>query len=338
MVTPILRFDVTTGDWVAFPVGRADRPVGFASVPSIRPTTAYDDNCPFCAGQEMNTPEAVDIEPDPDAPDQWSVRAFANRYPALAPDAPMERQNHGELFRAMGGRGAHEVVVESRHHSRPLALQPVDQVLRLVRLLHRRARALSADTSLEVVQIFKNHGRSAGSSLPHPHFQILAAPVVPRQIRTRYAVAAEYYHAHGESLYSALLRAELDDGSRVVLENEHYVAFAPFASRVPYETWIVPRAPSPAFGLAQANTLPGLAEVMHGLLYRLHVALDDSAYNLTVNGAPRRHVDEPDFIWHMEILPRVSAIAGFEFATGMAINSVLPEAAAEQLRQAVADT
>ena len=335
-MNPSLRFDVTTGDWVAFPVGRADRPSGFACAPSVRPTTAYDGNCPFCPGQEEKTPEAVDIEPDPEVPELWSVRAFANRYPALAPGVPTQRQDHGELFREMGGRGAHEVVVESPHHSRPLGLQPVEQLLRLVRLLHRRARALALDPTLEVVQIFKNHGRSAGSSLPHPHFQILAAPVVPRQIRTRYAVAAEYYHARGDSLYSALLRAELEDGSRIVLENEHYVAFAPFASRVPYETWIVPRLPSPSFGLAPAHTLPGLAEVMHGLLYRLHVALDDSAYNLTINGAPRRHVDEPDFVWHVEILPRVSAIAGFEFATGMAINTVLPEFAAERLRQAVA--
>ncbi len=335
MDLPTLRFDVTTGDWVAYPVGRAVRPNGFMSTPSVRPHAIRDPECPFCPGQEARTPAVVDVETDPEAPQTWSVRAFPNRFPALVPNASSVRQNHGTLFREMGGRGVHEVVVESPHHSQSLGLQPAEQVHRLLKLLHRRDCALSADPSLEVVQIFKNHGRRAGSSMPHPHFQILGAPVVPRQIRTKYAVAAEHYHANGESLYKALWNAELEDGRRVVLANDHYVAFAPFASRVPYETWIVPKAEAPAFGMADPETLGSLAKVLKGVLERIHLVLEDPPYNLTINSAPRRHVDEPDFVWHVEILPRFSAIAGFEFATGMAINIVLPEVAAERLRDAL---
>jgi UDPglucose--hexose-1-phosphate uridylyltransferase len=210
-------------------------------------------------------------------------------------------------------------------------------VLALLRVLHRRHRALVADPSLEVVQIFENRGARAGSSLPHPHFQVLAAPVVPRQVRTKYSMAAEYYHAHGTSLYTDLCRAELEAGERIVLRNADFVAFAPFASRVPYETWIVPLSPAPTFDLADPATLPALAETLRELLLRLHYALGDSAYNLTFFGAPRRHADEPDFVWHIEVLPRLAIAAGFELATGMAINSVLPEEAAQALRSVELD-
>jgi UDPglucose--hexose-1-phosphate uridylyltransferase len=232
----------------------------------------------------------------------------------------------------MGGRGVHEVVVESREHSRPLGLQPTDQVLRVLSVLKRRATILEADTELELVQIFKNHGRRAGSSLPHPHLQILGTPIVPRQIRTKVAVAAEHYHRTGNSVYEDLRGAELDDGSRVITQNDAFVAFAPFASRTPYEVWILPTHSTPTYGLSDPASLPSLAETLRSVLYRLHVALDDAPYNLTFNAAPRRHADEPDFVWHIEVHPRISALAGFELATGMAINPVLPENAATRLR------
>jgi UDPglucose--hexose-1-phosphate uridylyltransferase len=330
-----LRFDVTTGDWVAFSDLRAKRPDGFGKrtpEPDPTPVAGYDASCPFCPGNESMVPEATDVEPDPHDPARWSVRVCGNKYPVLTPSASTARRLSGPFFREMDGHGRHELLVESPDHARTLARQPLEHVQRLLRVLHRRARALAADPTLEVVQLFKNHKSFAGSSMPHPHFQILATPVVPRQIRIKYQVAADYYNVNGASVYSELCRAELEAAVRVVNANAEFVAFAPFASRTPYETWIVPRRPASTFENAAPETLAPLAELLHDVLGRLEGVLDDPPYNLVINSAPRRHADEPDFVWHIEVLPRLVTAAGFELGTGMAINTVLPEAAAAALR------
>ncbi len=333
MLETALRFDVTTDDWVVFASGRAARPIEHPTRSEAPPPSVPDRACPFCPGNEASTPPAIDVEPDPRDPERWAVRVFPNKFPALRPDASRARDRSQPLFRQMGGWGVHEVVVCSPDHGWSLARLPVEQVTAILRVLHRRHRVLGADPELEVVQIFENHGARAGSSLSHPHLQIIAAPVVPRLIRLKYQVAAEYYHAQGVSLYEDLCQAELDAQSRVILDTPEFVAFAPYASRIPYETWIVPREPKPSFGLAEPRSLPALARTLRELLQRLQVALGDPAYNLTFFGAPRRHSDEPDFGWHIAVLPRLEIAAGFEFATGMAINSVLPEVAAEVLRR-----
>lgn len=330
-----LRFDVTTGDWVAFSSLRSQRPDGFHANPArsaARPS--HEPSCPFCPGNEASTPEATDLEPDPHDPSRWSVRTFANKYPVLEPSVSTERRLVGPLFREMDGHGRHEVLIESPDHARPLAEQSVEHLHRLLRVLHRRSRALASDPSLEVVQIFKNHGSRAGSSMPHPHFQLLATPIVPRQIRIKYQMAAEYYNVTGRSVYAELCRAELESGARVVSANAEFVAFAPFASRTAFEIWILPRRPASTFDHAEPATLAALPEILLDVLGRLSRTLDDPPYNLVVNSAPRRHADEPDFVWHIELLPRLTTVAGFEIGTGMAINSVLPETAAEALRAA----
>ena len=337
MLETALRFDVTTRDWVVFATGRSRRPIEHPRRSEAPPPSVPDRACPFCPGNEANTPPAIDVEPDPADPERWLVRVFPNKFPALRPDASRTRERTQPLFRQMGGRGAHEVVVCSPDHAWSLARLPEAHVTAILRVLQRRYRALGADPELEVVQIFENHGARAGSSLSHPHLQIIAAPVVPRLIRLKYEVAEEYYHAQGVSLYADLCQAELDAKSRVILETPEFVAFAPFASRIPYETWIVPREAKATFGLAESHSLPALARTLRELLQRLQVALGDPAYNLTFFGAPRRHSDEPDFGWHIEVLPRLEIAAGFELATGMAINSVLPEFAAEALRRVEVD-
>ncbi|HWA77418.1 MAG TPA: galactose-1-phosphate uridylyltransferase [Polyangiaceae bacterium] len=328
-----LRFDVTSGDWVAFSDLRAKRPHTFQKrTPESLAPPHFEPNCPFCPGNEGQTPEATDLELDPEQPSRWSVRVCANKYPVLDPTASTNRRLIGPLFREMDGHGRHELLVESPDHGCSLANQPLAQVERVIRVLHRRALALSSDASLEVVQIFKNHGSFAGSSMPHPHFQIISTPVVPRQVRIKYQMAAEYYNTTGTSVYSELCRAELEAGVRVVSANDEFVAFAPFASRTPYETWIVPRRASSTFENAAPETLAALPATLSDVLKRISRTLDDPPYNLVIHSAPRRHADEPDFVWHIEILPRLATAAGFELATGMAINTVLPELAAEALR------
>lgn len=333
---PVLRYDVTTGDWIALASARAARPdrtnVRRRSEPA--PPVSHDPLCAFCIGNEALTPPTLDHEPDPADPSRWSTRVFENKYPALRGDAHTERRLLGPLFREMDGHGRHEVLVESPDHGRSLADQPGEQVVRVLELLHRRSVTLARDPRLEVVQIFKNSGASAGSSMPHPHFQLIATPVVPRQIRIKFATAADHYQVTGSSVYVELCRAELEAQIRIVASNEAYVAFTPFASRTPYETWILPRQPAPAFDLADRASFPALAGLLLDVLQRLRAVVDDPPFNLVINSAPRRHADEPDFVWHIELLPRLTQTAGFELATGMAINPVEPELAAERLRAA----
>jgi UDPglucose--hexose-1-phosphate uridylyltransferase len=234
----------------------------------------------------------------------------------------------------MDGYGRHEVVVESPYHSRALSEHSVEHVARLFRVLHRRAATLYRDAGLEVVQIFKNHGSSAGSSMRHPNFQIVGTPIVPRQMRIKYQTAAEYYQITGSSVYADLTRAELAAQARVIAENEEFVVFAPYASRAPFEMWMVPLRLASTFESADPSTLTALAELLVNVLGKLSRALDNPPFNLLLNSAPRRHADEPDFVWHIEIVPRLATAAGLELSTGMAINSVFPEVAAELLRSA----
>lgn len=338
-MNPSLRFDVTTGDWVVLAGDRAARPDQRSAKAAAKPPSPpdYEPGCPFCLGNESQLAAIVDEEPDPADPTRWSVRLVENKYPALRSNLAPERRVHGPLFRELAGHGRHEVLIESPHHGLSLAQQPPEQIQRVLSVLHRRCQALASDRRLEVVQIFKNSGAAAGSSQAHSHFQLIATPVVPRQVRIKFQTAAEHYQVTGNSIYVELCRAELEAGSRLIAVNDDYVAFSPYASRTPYETWILPRNPAPTFDLAAASTLPALASLLGDVLRRVRSALDDPPYNIVVNSAPRRHADEPDFVWHVELIPRLNQAAGFELATGMPINEVPPELAAQTLRDARVD-
>src|SRR4029079_12178779 len=174
----LLRYDVTTGDWIVLASSRAARPdrTGLRRRSMPAPRALHDPDCPFCVGNEDKTPPTIDAEPDPADGSRWSVRLIENKFPALSSDAHTERRLTGPLFREMDGHGRHEVLIESPDHGRAFGEQPVEQVVRVLEVLHRRAAALARDPRLEVVQIFKNSGSAAGSSIPHPHFQIIATP------------------------------------------------------------------------------------------------------------------------------------------------------------------
>ena len=331
----LLRYDLTSNDWVIFAPSRARRPHELKR--PAGPTTAalpYDASCPFCPGNERITPPeifALRGNAPPNTPG-WRVRVIPNKFPALRIEEDLRRLEDGPLFHYMGGCGAHEVIIESPDHSTVLAHQPVEQIDSVLRTMQIRSNDLMRDSRFQTIVLFKNHGEGAGTSLQHPHCQLIATPVVPRMTRAKHRIATDYFDQTGRCLYCVLLREELAGGKRIIAENDHYAAFMPYASHVPFETWVLPKLHHPSFGLVDAALLRPLAQILKTLLLKLYVGLENPDFNLTVNTVPRGDEDKEYFLWHVQILPRLTTPAGFELGSGMSINTVLPEDAAEFLR------
>lgn len=330
---PELRYDYTTGDWVIFAPLRQLRPHAVPAPAAAEGRAESELTCPFCPGNELMTPHEIDaIRGDSEGKSAWRVRVIPNKFPALQIEEDNRRHQHGTVFQRMGGCGAHEVVIESPDHHTFLASQPVEQVESLIEILHRRYVDLLRDSRFQSVVIFKNHGLRAGTSLRHPHWQIIATAVVPRMLRLQYAEAEQFLNRTGNSLYEVILSDELEAGSRITAKNQEFVAFLPYAGHLPFETWIMPRRPQSSFGLLEPAQVRPLAQILRFVLMRLYVSLDNPDFNLTVDTACRGDEDQQSFYWHIRILPRMSTAAGFEMGSGMSINTVLPEDAASFLR------
>jgi UDPglucose--hexose-1-phosphate uridylyltransferase len=331
-----LRLDLTTNDWVIFSPERAKRVTDFKKAcPPSTVLSTEGQRCPFCPGNESLTGAEIYALRQGTAPNSpgWKVRVVPNRFPALRIEEEPRRTEDGPFFRYLGGCGAHEVIIESPDHNSVLCQLPVEQIETVLRTLQLRFNDLMRDERFQTIVIFKNHGEGAGTSLRHPHWQLIATPVVPRLLRLKLAVATDYFDMAGSCLYCQLLAEELAAKDRVVLENRHYAAIIPFASHVPFETWIFPKVHQASFGSVDAGQLRPLAELLRDVLWRLHVGLDNPDFNLTINTVPRGDEDKKYFLWHVQIVPRLTTPAGFELGSGMSVNAVLPEEAAAFLRQ-----
>jgi UDPglucose--hexose-1-phosphate uridylyltransferase len=327
-----LRQDPTTTEWVILAPGRAIRPRSDRAGPrEVLPTV--DPACPFCPGNEDRTPpETLRLS----GGSGWQIRVFPNLYPALQPGGNTERR--GETgTREMDGVGFHEVLVESARHDDRMDEMRVDDLGRVLQTWRDRYAALRVDPAVREVIVFKNFGTGAGTSLVHPHSQILATPVFTPDSLRRYEVATRYFDDTGRCVYADLLDRERELGTRVVAQAEDFVALAPFAARVPFETWVAPTAHESSFPALDDARIPSLATMLREVLGALRRAAGDPDYNLVLYSAPAHEASKPFFQWHFRLLPRMSTPAGFELATGMAINTLAPEEAAAMLREALAE-
>ena len=333
---PELRRDVVSGRWVIIATERASRPTDFAR--GREPLVAADrDRCPFCPGREDQTPPeiyAVRTAGPRDGPG-WRVRGVPNRYPALRIEGELQAEG-GPLFERMDAVGAHEVIVETPEHDTHLGLLPGDQVVEVLRAYRERYVDLDQDPRFQYATLFRNHGRTAGASLAHPHSQLIALPVIPRRAEEELEVARRYFVEHARCLYCDVVSAELQRGERVVYENDVFLAYEPYASRFPFETWILPKFHQASFGRLEDEELQELADALRATLYKLHAALDNPPYNFIVHSAPYVPLPEHLYHWHIEIMPRLTSVAGFEWGTGFYINVISPEQAAAFLREAPA--
>ncbi|MGD9854906.1 MAG: galactose-1-phosphate uridylyltransferase [Planctomycetaceae bacterium] len=332
---PQLRFDLTTADWVVFAPLRSLRPRSKSTDPAAAPpaSAVTSATCPFCPGNEGMTPREIDaIRVSSGQSSDWQVRVVPNKFPALQIEEDNRRVSDGDVFQQMGGCGAHEVVIESPDHNLFLGSQPTEQVSRVLAVLYRRYHDLMRDRRFQSIIVFKNHGVGAGTSLQHPHWQIIATPVVPRMLRLKHNEAAAYFDRTGRCLYEVLLEQELRRNERVVATNDEFAAVMPFAAHLPFETWILPRRQQASFDLLRDEQIAPLAGILKEVLLKLYVGLENPDFNLTIDTASRGDENEQFFCWHIRILPRLTTAAGFELGSGMSINTVLPEEAAQFLR------
>lgn len=330
MAVSTLRQDPTTRQWVILAPRRGERPHQPA-VAAHPPQPERDPSCPFCPGNEEQTPPEI-LRLPPEGPD-WRVRVVPNLYGALGEDGP-PRRSGSPMFREMPGVGSHEVVIESSRHDARLDEMSEEEVAEVVWVWRERYRALIARPEIRAVVVFKNFGPLAGTSLLHPHSQIVATPVyLPRLLR-RLDVATRYFDDNGVCVYDDLLAAEREVRLRVVDECGGFVSFEPFASGSPYETWILPTFHQGSFGDLADEEVDDLACILIRTLTLIRRACGDPDYNLVLYSAPTNgHTDEV-FHWHIKIIPKLSTPAGFEIGSAMSINTVPPEEAAERLRAA----
>lgn len=327
----VIRQDPTTKEWVIIATERGKRPHDFERRDPPAAAKEREPSCPFCPGNEEKTPSELERIEHPEQKG-WAVRVIANKFPALRREGDLLRKEPGPLFREMEGVGYHEVLIETPLHNRIIPLMRPIEVERILQMYQARYREVREDPRVKYIIIFKNHGETAGTSLEHPHSQLVATPVPPMLLRRKFDVAIGHYDDTGRCLYQDLVDAEMGAKVRVVVETDRFVVFHPYASRVPFETWIAPKQHESSFGNIAAEDLPELAAVLQRTLAGLHRALGNPDFNYIIHSAPAGDENKAYYLWHLQILPRLATIAGFELGSGIYITTMLPEESAAFLR------
>lgn len=321
-----LRQDIVTGDWVVIATGRAKRPHEFAQFERIN---SHETDDPFLDPEQSGQEKDVLIYRRADG--DWSLRVFPNKFPAFTRGRVAKEIGEGPYF-AMTGVGYHEVIVTKDPH-KSLALLDVWQGAEVFDAFQDRYLALMNKKSVNYIQIFHNHGKEAGASIAHPHSQLLAIPVVSPYIDLELRGVEQYYRSNKQAVYSVVAEFESTWKKRVVYENEHFIAYCPYASRVAFEICVVGKRKNPYFERITEEEKFALAEVMQKALFALYQGLSDPPYNFYIHTAPCDGKEYPQYQWHIEILPHTAVWGGFEFSTGIEISTIQPERAAEYLRE-----
>jgi len=330
-----LRQDPTTKAWVILAPERAKRPQPKAKLKRVDDLPNWDASCPFCPGNETQTPDEVFRLPLAAQSSAWEVRVVPNRFAALTPGEDITRRDDGHFFHKMQGFGIHEVIIESPSHNTPMALMTYEQVEKVLIAYLERYNDLKKDRRLKFITIFKNQGWASGTSLVHPHSQLVATPIMAIYYHRTFDVAHDYYADMGGCLYCDLLAEELEKKERIIAETKEFVVLHPYASRASYETWIIPKRHYASFGLYPDMYLAELARVLKDTLLCLYRELDDPAFNYMIDTSTTEDEEDPYYHWHIRIVPRLTLIAGFELGSGIYINASLPEQTATSMRACV---
>ncbi|MBN2010324.1 galactose-1-phosphate uridylyltransferase [candidate division KSB1 bacterium] len=327
---PELRKDPIIGRWVIISTERSKRPTDW----NVDEEKKKGGFCPFCPGNEDKTPpEVYAIRSDNSAANTqgWKVRVVSNKFPALQVEGELNRRGEG-IFDLMNGIGAHEVIIETPDHFLDLADLPVPQIREIFWAVRERMIDLSKDERFKYILAFKNNGVSAGASLEHSHTQLIATPIVPKRVLEEIQGVRQYYQYKERCIFCDVIRQELQTEKRLVVNHREYIAIEPFAARFPFETWLLPKYHNHRFEDMTYDDALELATIVKDVLKRLNKALETPPYNFIIHTSPLLDQESPEYHWHLEIIPKLTKVAGFEWGSGFYINPTPPEIAAETLR------
>ena len=324
------RQNLATKEWVILAPERAKRPKDFHRPDDQRAELpSHSKTCPFCVGNEDRTEQPVLSMPSGDKP---QVRVVPNKFAALSPKSTVTRKRDGWFLKA-DGFGIAEVVIEHPRHNLSPALMTDAEVANIFRAYRVRQIAINEQPRINLVTIFRNHGQRAGTSLDHPHSQIIATPIVPPHVRYPLERAVMHFDQYGTCVFCDMVAEELDQATRLIEETPNFVAYCPFAARSPFECRVYPKRHMPSFFLTPDTEIVELAALVRRLLARLYHGLGNPDYNYIIRSSPVGDHDTRHLHWYMVVIPKVSTPAGFEMGSGIYINTMPPETAAEYLRE-----
>ncbi len=337
-----LRHDPVQKRWVIIAKERGQRPIEFKEE---KEKPIDPKQCPFCEGNESKTPPEIMAIRDPNSTPNgpgWKLRVIPNKFPALTIEGELGRRGFG-VFDMMNGIGAHEVIIETQKHNLHMGEMPLDHLLLVTTVYRERIKDLYKDKRFRYVLIFKNYGAQSGASIAHPHTQLIATPITPRTIAEELDSCKEHYLAKERCLFCDIINQELALEERIAYQNRHFIVICPFASRFPFECWVLPKVHSHDYTETPDDILRYFVDALQKTLWALKESLDDPPYNFLLHTAPSTtpRPGKPtywstlpyDYHWHIEIIPRLVRVAGFEWGTGFYINPVSPELAAESIRK-----
>ncbi|RMG04406.1 MAG: galactose-1-phosphate uridylyltransferase [Nitrospirae bacterium] len=329
---PELRKDPVIGRWVIISIERGKRPSDFASPSQKRKISGF---CPFCEGNEYTTPPEITAirkeGTEPNGPG-WELRVVPNKFPALQSEGELEKTGEG-IFDKMNGVGAHEVIIETPDHMSSLATMPPERVEAVLKTYFDRINALRGDERVRYVLVFKNEGEAAGASLEHTHSQLIALPIVPKIVKEEVQSSKTYFDMKERCIFCDIILQEREDGSRVIFENDEFIALSPYAPRAPFETWILPKRHFSSYQPVNGG-FRELSQILQRVLKQMDILLDVPPYNFMIHTSPFNESDNEYYHWHIELMPKLTKIAGFEWGSGFYINPTPPEVAAEYMRKA----
>lgn len=292
--------------------------------------------CPFCYGNEDKTPPEIlafrDEGTEANTPG-WKVRVVPNKFPALMIEGDLNPTGIG-LFDMMNGVGAHEVIIENPSHEWSISEYSPEEAKWVIEAYRHRTLDLKKDGRLEYIFIFKNHGMKAGASLEHSHSQLIALPGVPIRVEEEMTGARHHFDYKERCIFCDIIRQEQDFEKRVIMENDDFLSFAPFVPRFPFETWILPKRHGCHFFEIEEKEERALSEILTRTLKHLKRLLNDPPYNYVIHTSPLKQEEEDYYHWHLEIMPQLTGVGGFEWGTGFFVNPVSPEQAARHLKEA----
>jgi UDPglucose--hexose-1-phosphate uridylyltransferase len=329
---PELRKDPVSNRWVIISTDRSKRPTDFIDTFKHEKKGGF---CPFCYGSEDKTPgEIIAIRPAHTGPNTpgWQVRVVPNKFPVLRVEGDLNRRGDG-MYDMMEGVGAHEIIIETPEHHKSMADFSFEQVQKVIWTYKMRSQDLKNDSRFEYLLIFRNYGEAAGATLEHPHSQLIATPIIPKRVLEEYTGAEQHYKYKERCVFCDMIKQEMKDGTRVILENRSFIAFAPFAPRFPFETWILPKVHNSDFMTISEEQSYDMAKILKDTLLKIKIALNDPPYNYIIHTAPLREKDGHFSHWHIEIIPKLTKVAGFEWGSGFYINPTPPEEAAKYLKE-----